>query len=782
MKKKHLSLILFLVISTALQAQEKGRITDSILTLPEAIKNNYVESFDYPDTSIEDLVHVISKMTGKNFILDPKVRGKISIIGPTRVTVQDAYFAFLTALEMNNLTIVPVGKYLKIVTSRNAIKSPIPVYSGNYSPSTSNYITRLYPLKFINAETVRREFASLVTPAGKMIAYDPTNTLIITDTGANIQRIIKILELLDITGFEERMEVIHIEFASANEIASLIDSILESGVRDTRTSARRGRGRQAAVTAKKTTGGGVISKIIADDRTNSLIVLANDKGLLEIKKLIAKLDTGEPAAQSGNIHVYYCQYANAEELSTTLSSLISGARARPQRARTAVRGRQRQQQRAAAVQQATFAGDIKITADKPTNSLVITASREDYENLKKVLAQLDIPRNQVFVEAVFLEIEVGKGIVWDFSTNYSQDEIPRVTGFVTDPGGIGSFLSGDPATAITGLTGFVLGFTAGKKVDLTVGGKTVTVGSLQALLKFIESFDHANVLSRPTILAMDNEEASISIKDTIPTSAGTTVTGTGISQTNVRDLETGIQLQITPQINAATGYVRLKLSQSVSEPSQRAVPSGLRATSVGVSSREASTTVVVKDGDSIVIGGLIRDKEADTNQKIPLIGDIPVLGWLFKSANPTVRRSNLIMIVTPHILYGEKDVRRVRHGMMMERQQWILKNRGGRDPYREFARDIYNNESQLTRAKKLEDAHERRYKEMKRGQNVPIDEVPFEESLDFEEDLLPEESSFINPFEEEGGQDNSLKSKENTGSSFDDNMTIKEEELLNLEF
>jgi general secretion pathway protein D len=766
---------------------------DPILALPEAIKNTYVESFDYPDAKIEDLVQVISKMTGKNFILDPKVRGQISIIGPTKVTVQDAYYAFLTALEMNNLTIVPEGKYLKIVTSRNALKSPIPVYGGDYSPPSANYITRLYPLVYIDAENVRREFATMITPAGKIVAYEPTNSLIITDTGSNIQRLITILELLDVPGFQERMEVIPIQNASAADIASLIDTILEQGF-----GAREGqtRTRGTTVTAKKTSGGGVISKIIADDRTNSLIVLANDKGLEELKGILAKLDTGEASSQSGNIHVYYCQYANSEELSKTLSSVISSIRTTGSRARSGIRPRP-----AAGgttpEPQAVFEGDIKITSDKPTNALVITANRNDFESLQRVLAQLDVPRNQVFVEAVFLEVEVGKGTKWDLSTNVSTDEVPRVTGFVPDTGGLGAFLSRKPETALSGLSGFVLGFTAGKKVNLNVGGQTVTIGSIQALLKFIESFDYTNVLSRPNLLAMDNQEASINITDSIPTSAGSTITGTGLQQSNITTTKTGIQLKITPQINAATGYVRLQLAQSVSEPSNRSVPSGLQNVSTGVSSREATTTVVVKDSDTVVIGGLMRDKESDANQKVPLIGDLPILGWLFKSAQPSLRRTNLLMFITPHVIYGENDSRRLRQSLLMERDEWLRKNRGGQDVYEEFATDLYNNDTRLARAKRLEKENNQKLGIEAEARPVPVQEpVPERVTLPsptppvFQPPQPPaSQSSVESPPPATPGappppvvSNKDLKSQDNSGSSSAPPSTMKEGELLELEF
>lgn len=686
------------------ETESKVAFKDPVLQLPDAIKNNYVENFDYPNANIKDLVQAIAKMTGKNFILDPNVRGKISIVGPSKVTIQEAYYAFLTALEMNNLTIVPMGSFMQITFSRNARKSPIPLYTGDYSPPSSNYITRLYPLRFINADSVRREFSDMTTSAGKIYAYTPTNSLIITDTGANIQRIISILKILDVEGFQERMVLIPIQFASAGEIASLLDTILEEGFSESKTAARRGS--QATVAAKKTSGGGIISKIIADDRTNSLIVLANDLGIKELKKIIAKLDVSDVAAQSGNIHVYYCQYANAADLAKTLSSLITGAKAAT-RARSGVRAARG----GGAEAEVGLSGDIKITADTPTNSLVITASREEYESVIRVLEKLDIPRSQVFVEAVFLEVSINKGMTFDLSTNYSASpNVPRLTGFVTNPGGLASFLAAGakPETAFTSdaLSGFVLGFTAGKKIELDVQGKKIEIGSIQGLLTFLQNADNTNVLSRPTLMAMDNEDASIAIKSTVPSTQGFTTSVQGNTQ-NITQLDTGIQLKITPQINAASGRVKLKLSQSVSEPSKVGVPQGLQAISTGVQSREANTTVVVPDGDTVVIGGLIRNSDSENKKQVPVVGDIPILGWLFKSAITSAQRTNLLMFITPHIVSSREGIGRVRKSILSQRKDFINKYRGGKDIHEEAAIDLYNNDNPVQRQARI-DARKRK--------------------------------------------------------------------------
>ncbi len=672
---------------------------DAILKLPDAIKHNRVK-IDFNNITVLDLVKTIAKMTKKNFIVDPKVRGRITIIGPAEVTVQAAYYAFLTSLKMNNLTIIPEPTidsqgtiFLRITTERRANKSPIPVYTSGQSPPSSNYVTQLFRLKYLDLNEVRSRLSNMVTHSGRMIAFPP-DTLIITDTGANIRRITTIIKALDIRGFHPQIAVVPVKNATVTEMAEKLDAILEEGSTSSR-GGRRSRKSRGSVSSKRTFGGGIIQSIIPYERNNSLIVVANKRGLREVKLLLAQLDTPEPSGHSSNFHVYRCRYANAEELAKTLTSMLSGVQSRTSRARSSVRAGSRA--RAARAGGSTFEGEIKVTADKPTNSVVITATKNDFQNLQRgVLAQLDVPRLQVFVESVFLEVFLTDTLDWELSTNVSEDGLPRAAGFVPNAAGLVSLLSNDAAQAIGGLTGFIIGKTfGGKKVTINAGGKDVEVDNIQALLKFLITNNFGNVLSRPTLLVMDNEEGTINIKDKTP-SVGSTTVGVNGNVQSIKEVETGIQLKITPQINPDTGYVRLKLDQSVSEPVTQAVPAGLAATNVGVSSREAQTTVVVENGQTVVIGGLIRDKDTDARKKVPFVGDIPILGWLFKSSDRDVIRSNLLLLVTPHVVMRREDADRLRKNSLLNRKNYIREYFGGKDIFENEARNFYNNDTYLS--------------------------------------------------------------------------------------
>ncbi|MCB0392552.1 MAG: type II secretion system protein GspD, partial [Bdellovibrionales bacterium] len=297
-----LLIVLLLGFSHGLVAQEQDNTSD-VQQLkndkklkfseanPEDITNenfpDLVESFDYPNADISEIVKAISKLTGKNFILDSNVRGKITIIAPSQITVAEAYRAFLSALAMNGLTIVPSGNFLKIRQARAAQRDSLETYTGEYFPNTDQIITRIIKLKYISAEEVYKNLRILNSKDGESHAYGPTNSLIITDYGSHIERVVNILKYLDVSGFEEKLAVIRIKFAKAKDIADLINKIIN---KDTGSQSNVPRFRRT--TQKDTSGGGSesYSLVVADDRTNSVIVVGNDAGIRKIRKLVSQLD------------------------------------------------------------------------------------------------------------------------------------------------------------------------------------------------------------------------------------------------------------------------------------------------------------------------------------------------------------------------------------------------------------------------------------------------------------------------------------------------------------
>lgn len=647
---------------------------------------NMIESIDYKDADLAALAMNMSEITGKKFIVDKDLQGKkITIISKGPVTIEEAYRAFLSALEMNDLTIVPSGKFSKIIQTRDASRSGIPTYSGDYTPDSDQYITRIYHLNYISAQDLVNSLRDLA-PRGGLIAYQPTNSIIITDTGTNISRLLEIIQHLDVKGFKETLEVIPIKYGSASDIANILNQVYsQAGASRTRTTTF------GATTPFSTLGqaGPAPSKIIPDERTNSLIILARQETIDAIKKLIAQIDFD--VAGGGKIHVYYLQFADAEELAKTLVNLAAGkagGKETPQRPTRPEEAPPTTIGGAAAVAELT--GEVKVTSDKATNSLVIQASPQDYEALKVVIEQLDISRKQVYLEASIIELTSGQ--TGAFGVSY--------TGGVPTPGGKGGIFGGFRNTSVDSLTwilaqlggtyataaaapvGGQLGYIDGHHATINIGGTDVTLPLATALIQTLVTETDANLLSAPRILVLDNEEAKIKVGSKQPVTSSAAVTGTGISQQSIERIPVVLELKITPQINEASDFVKLKVSQSIEAVGKTVTfsqGSGGQASSIETTERAVESTVVVKDKDTVVLGGLMQDNVIESESKIPLLGDIPILGWAFKVKTSDVKKTNLVLFLTPTIIHKNTDFRNLFDDVMQERQQYLDKNIAGDD-------------------------------------------------------------------------------------------------------
>ncbi len=676
MKIKKWIAVSLLLLSSSIYAQVEKRVADptekaqEILIeekVPEGVKTApKVTSINFRDETLEAVTKSISKLTGKSFIVkDDLGRKKITIISQEDVTIEEAYRAFLSALAMNDLTVVPVGKFLKIVAITEATKMSLHTYSGEYAPSSDGYITRIYHLKYINAEDIQRALQGIVNPRS-LVAYGPTNSLIITDTGANINHIVEIVTHLDIKGFEEQLVVLKIKYASAKDIADQINNFY----RDDKRSSMGSRFSPPPFGAPSEGGGGEsISKIIPDPRSNSLIIKANSQGIEKIKELISKLDT--PVGGGGKIHVYYLQNSEAEKIAQTLNNVIGGrGGARPPT--SFMPGMPPQGS------PVDFEGEIKLTGDKETNSLVITASLQDFQTLKSVIQKLDIPRKQVYVEAYILEVAVSKsktlGISYTAGVPAPGFRNGLVGGFSgTTPSTMDIVL--DPTKFLTPTGSGVLGFVTRGSTRVTLpNGTGVNIPNATALIRALASDSNANLLSAPQILALDNEESEIQVSEKIPTSSGASTTSTGVIQTNISREDIGLKLKIKPQINEVSDLVRLALDQSIEAISNAKPPSALESQSFVSTKRAMKTTVLVKDQDTVVIGGLLRDNVNETTSKVPLLGDIPILGWLFKSTNKETVKTNLLLLLTPTIIKQYGDFRKLFDQKIKERQEFMDKN------------------------------------------------------------------------------------------------------------
>ncbi|MCP3985947.1 MAG: type II secretion system secretin GspD [bacterium] len=686
------ALILFLLagpMSAQAPPAEDGLKTD----------NGHVQ-LDFNDVELSVVIDTIARLTNKNFIYDDRVRGRVTIVSPTKITREEAYAVFESVLQVKGFTTVETpGGAIKVIPIREAKESNIETVRGRAAtPKSDRFITRLIALRFIDAEAITNTLKPLVSKDASMVAYPPTNTVILTDSASNIRRILTILQSIDVESYKEELTVIQVRHADAATLASQLSEIFDADVasavgQPVRARARRAAQQAAAVAAAGAPKGRV--RLITDERTNSLIVLASRPRLAEIRDVIQRLDV--PVVGGGRIHVYYLRHADAEELATTLSSLIGG-----QIGGSAAGGRSGAGGAAAnpALRAAiTELGDgVTVTADAPTNSLVIQATREGYDTLSQVIAQLDIERPQVLVEALIMEVDVtngrdlgfnGFGRIFRGDSSYAlgsvtdSGAIPSVFGSSsTDSDGVAtstgagalsnSILSSLFAAAtrstvakvmVPGLDEF--GALTGALVPAEDGfGNPLYEGSLiQGILRASASLSSSNILSAPHILTLDNEEAEIKIGNNIPivtsrveSAAGQDSGGLATSQ-NIERQDIGITLRVTPQISEGDS-LRLKIFQEITNinPGLTAQTGTAEEVGVALSNRKIENVVVVGDGETIVIGGLIGEDEGDVETKVPWLGDIPILGWLFKTTDEDVQKLNLLVFLTPYIVRNEGEL------------------------------------------------------------------------------------------------------------------------------
>lgn len=604
-----------------------------------------VESFDFPDTDIMEITRHMQKLTGINLILDKDVKGKVSIIAPTPITVGDAWKAYLAALNMAGYSLIKTGAFYKVINARDIRYTPTKIYTGNYTPDTENYVMRVISLKHVSAAEIARNFRPFMSRYGRIIDIKQTNTIIIADTGSNINRLAKMVKFLDVAGHEETLQIVKVKNSSAQEIAKLLDNILKGG-------SGGAAGRPGAATPRFTGGGGgsestsSISRIIAEPRTNSIIAMANAEGAKQLKDLLQKLDVKLVSSGSNRVHVYYLNYGDSEELSKTLSSIVTGATAKDA---GAAGGASRFSSFAGPSDNPIFSAEVKITSDKNNNALVVTASPTDWLTLKDVIGRLDIPRDQVYVEGLILEANVTKirsfGV--EYYGAYGQGAVQR-SGFTrSSPDLLGLFATGAP----TSLGGFFAGVGIGPSREVKIGtgaaATTTRVNAVSALIKAVASHQSTNVLATPQILALDNTEATFEVGDTVPVTNSSTGVG-GVQNFSQVDQEAKLSLKITPQINKVTRFVKLKITQKIDE--FKSGDDQQPGRGLPKATRSAITEVMVRDRDTITMGGLLRDREVASTTKVPILGDIPVLGWLFKNKTRTVEKVNLLFFMTPRIL------------------------------------------------------------------------------------------------------------------------------------
>lgn len=640
-----------------------------------------VTDFNFPDADIMDIAKTLGKLTGKNFILDKDVKGKITIISNSPITVSEAWKVFLTALDINQFALIPSGKFLRIARQRDARDKQLKTYTGDFSPDTDALISRVFLLKYISAEEVARTFRSFMPANSRIIPYEQTNTVIVTDTGSNIAKLAKMLEILDVEGYEAGIEVVPVKYASAAELAKLIDALIPGtstggggGPGSPPGGARFGSGSGGRFSARRTKEGGIINTIIPDERTNTLIIHANTKGADQIRELVAKLDQRLPTSTGGGkVHVVYLQFADAEQIANTLNNLSQGSKS-PGGSPTGVGGAP-SGTGTNPVTQALFEGSIKISPDKATNALVVTASPSDFVTVQRVINKLDIPRLQVYVEAILMEVAITRN--FDFSTNVVS--VGSKAGLITDPAAITSLFN--PTTGPLGSAGALIPFMAGNDTTVTLNGQQTSVPGVLGLIKLLQANSNVNILATPQIIALDNSEALFESSEKIPVQTNTLVQGAGTS-TGFQKEPVTLSVKIKPQINKETNFVKLDVTAKYGEVNSANVPPAIADQTFGSSDRTAQTSVVVGDSDTIVLGGLMRERIEESTAKVPILGDIPLLGWLFKKKKSATSKNNLLIFLTPHIIRPYERVRAILDKKLKERDEFLEAFAGGEDPLR----------------------------------------------------------------------------------------------------
>jgi general secretion pathway protein D len=599
-------------------------------------------SIDFNEVDIDVFIKFISELTGRNFIVDNRVKGKISVISPTKISIDEAYKVFESVLEVNGFATVDAGEMTKIIPSPYARTMNIEtrLQKTNDSPE-DKIVTQLIRLKFADTNEVKQLCAPLVSKSSVVLSYAPTNLLIITDVYSNIKRLIQIIDAIDVMGIGKEISILPIEYANAEDMVKTLDSVFN-----------------AEVQARKQGQKDII--LVPDSRTNMIIMLASETDSDRVKKLIQKLDKEIPKGK-GKIHVYYLENAKAEDLAKVLQEIPSKE--------SSGGGEAGKEKKVAPL----LSQDIKITADKATNSLIIIAEQKDYDVISAIIGQLDKRRSMVYIECLIMEMDKAKslnlGTEWHIGGDASYGDTKGIWGggfsggaMGGDPGyfatlsqsmaGVSTSSSGSSSSSSTGSVSGVLppGFSIGVLGEaITIGN--VTFPTIAAVINAYKKDNDVHILATPQILTTDNEKAKITVGKNIPYLTKASTGDTNYANYEYKDV--GISLEVTPQINKDR-QIRLEIKQDVTKLESTTdlfQPTTLK--------RTIESIVVINDKNTIVIGGLIDEAISKTDYRVPCLGSIPVIQWLFRSLGTANEQTNLYVFLTPRVIENPDEARAI---------------------------------------------------------------------------------------------------------------------------
>jgi len=621
--------IAFLVITAVWGADTGGG-------LQEGKAGEKAVTIDFDGVDIVVFIKFISELTGKNFVIDSAVRGNVTVISPTRITPQEAYMVFESVLDVHGYAAVPAGNIIKIIPAAQTRGQNVETRLRESAVSPSDkVVTRIVPLAYANADEIKKILDPLVSKGSIIVSYPPAGMLVVTDLLSNIQRLLKIIEAVDVQGMGEQITVVPLTYGSAAPMAKSISGLFQDTSRKTKRDA----------TPEP------IIKVIADERTNSLIVLASEADTAKIRELIKLLDR-EPVRGEGDVRVYYLQNAKAEDMAKVLMAIpVAPAGKEQEKGKTPI-----------------LSKEVQIVADKSTNSLVITAGKDDWQVLEEVIRKLDITRRMVYIEALLMEVSVAKdfelGVEWRGAEKTGSIDGRQIVTFGASTSQPSAFPGVNTGTQSVTLP---LGFSLG------VLGEGISIGgflfpNIGAVVRAYQKDSDVHILSTPQIMTTDNEDAEIQVGKNVPYLTRQDTSQSGIDYSHYEYKDVGVTLQITPQINQDR-FVRLKIMQEVSQVIKEESSVGLPTTL----KRMAKTTVIVKDGHTIVIGGLIDDTMNSGVYRVPCLGGIPGLGNFFRTESSNTGKTNLFVFLTPHIIeyVSEAD------GLYREKKEQIDKVKEG---------------------------------------------------------------------------------------------------------
>ncbi len=567
-------------------------------------------SLNYKDADIRKVVEAVSEVTGKNFILDPRVTGKVTLLSSTPMSPDAFYEAFLSILQVHGYVAIQSGDLIKIIPDATARQFAGPIGTGN-AAGPDDLATQVIQVRNVGATQLVPILRPLIPQYGHLVAHAGSNMLIISDRAANVARMVNIIRRID-QASDEDIEVVPLEHASAAEIVRIMTALTQTARSD---------------------GVPVTTALVADARTNSVLIGGDKSDRLRLRTLIAHLDT--PLEEGGDTQVRYLRYADAEELATKLQQHFSG------------------QAQGAAAAAGGAAGattnQVSVWSDTQTNAIVVNAPPKMMRSLMQIVDKLDIRRAQVLLEVIIVEVIADKtaelGVTWAIRDEDGSNTPIALTNFPDSGPGVvqlAGAAAGDGTTDPGGLIG--TGMTVG------VGRISDTGLSFAAILRALEGAADTNIISTPSIVTTDNEEASLNVGQEVPFVTGS-YSNTGSTGGAVNPFQTinreqvGVKLTITPQINEGDSLL-LKINQEISNIAQSAEG----AVDLITNERIIETTVIVDDGQIRVVGGLLEDVLRESDQRVPTLGSIPGLGALFRTRATDKVKTNLMVFIRPKIL------------------------------------------------------------------------------------------------------------------------------------